>query len=53
MNQGRCVSWECTQKSWEYEIAIDYYQKASEITLELGNKRTQGINLGNLGDFFF
>ena len=31
----------------------EYYQKASEITQELGNKRTQGINQGNnIGDLF-
>ena len=37
----------------DYQLAIDYYQESLEIALEIGDRKFQGVALGDLGNAYY
>ncbi|MBL7883192.1 MAG: tetratricopeptide repeat protein [Bacteroidia bacterium] len=46
------INCNCTNDSGYFKRANECYQKALKINEEIGNKRSQGINKGNLGELY-
>jgi len=53
LRQGKqldLATWAFASPTWRDRPAIDYYEQALVIAREIGARRTEAINLANLGD---